>query len=654
MIKSYIPLYRKYRPQSFNDLVGQEAISTTFANAIDNNRIAHAYIFTGPRGTGKTSSARILAKSLNCETGPTKSPCGICSSCVDITNGTALDVIEIDAASNRSVEDARDLIDKVQFAPVSGRYKVYIIDEVHMLTSAAFNTLLKTLEEPPPNLVFILATTEIHKVLDTIISRCQRFDFRRISQDDVVKRLEYIAKIENISIDKAALNLIARRSSGGMRDALGLLDQISVLSSIGNNIEPKDVINLIGALPEDSLISISRVIAQKDGGLLIQVLNNLMEMGNEPVQIVKELTLHYRDLLIAATVTTSLDGIINASKEFYEEITTVSNFYSQLELAQIIDRLSYTEKMVRNSTQPSLWLEVGLISICYRNDLSLIEELQKRIDKLEEAILSGKIPETMQPDYLKKQPIPVYKAPIERKEAPQIKPKIQEPIIEQIQQKSEPQIVDSITIKAELEPEIMQDRPTENKQTPEEEDHREDTSTLSFTQYPIETTWQQILDNVLHPPTKGILTSIAFPLAITSEEIVIGVIGDTFISQLKEEKRMKSIEDAVSQVMNKLPGIRIVHAPNPEEPKKEKKKETSNIQNVLPKQQSQNIKKYNIEEEPIHKKITTTEISDDIDIGQEEFTGIIAEGTIENQIKEDLPEQVEYVKSIFQGRIIKL
>lgn len=650
MIKSYIPLYRKYRPQSFADLVGQEAISKTFANAIDNDRIAHAYIFTGPRGTGKTSSARILAKSLNCEKGPTKTPCGVCSSCIDITNGTALDVIEIDAASNRSVEDARDLIEKVQFAPVSGRYKVYIIDEVHMLTSQAFNTLLKTLEEPPPNLVFILATTEIHKVLDTIISRCQRFDFRRITQEDVVKRLEYIAKIENISVGKAALNLIARRSSGGMRDALGLLDQISVLSSMGKSIEVDDIINLIGALPEDSLLHLSKVIAQKDAGKLIQLLSELMDNGNEPVQIVRELTIHYRDLLIAATLTTSLDGIINTSKEFQNELTDVAKMYSQLELAQIIDRLAYTEKMVRNSTQPSLWIEVGLISICYRNDLTLIEELQKRIDKLEEAILTGKLPDTMQPDYLKKQPIPVYKAPIEIKEASTVKAPITKTAIE---------MKEEVKIQTEVAPltatientAILETISIEEPLLEKEINNDERSNILKPSTFPIESTWQKILDNVLHPPTKGILTSIAFPMAITSEEIVIGVIGDTFVSQLKEEKRLKSIEEAISQVLDTIPPIRIVYSPNPEPPKKNQKIEPAKQVGGI---KSQSYSKETIINENKNKETECSDQYDNLDDIAIEEKDVITDNTIERQIMEDLPEQVEYVKSIFQGRIINL
>ena len=226
---NYLPLFRKYRPQSFKDVIGQEFTVRALENAIKLNKIANAYLFCGPRGTGKTSSARIFAKSLNCIEGPTVNPCQKCQSCLDVTNASGLDVIEIDAATNRGIDDAKELINKVQYAPMNGKYKIFIIDEVHMLSKEAFNALLKTFEEPPKNVIFILATTEPHKVIETIVSRCQRFDFRRITIDDIVKRLREISDIEKINIDDEALYTIAKNVSGGMRDSLALLDQASIL-----------------------------------------------------------------------------------------------------------------------------------------------------------------------------------------------------------------------------------------------------------------------------------------------------------------------------------------------------------------------------------------------------------------------------------------
>ena len=259
MEQNYLPLFRKYRPQSFKDVVGQESLVKALSNAIELNRIANAYLFCGPRGTGKTSSARILAKSLNCEHGPTLTPCQECASCKDITNATGLDVIEIDAASNRGIQDARELISKVQYAPINGKYKIFIIDEVHMLSNDAFNALLKTFEEPPKNVIFILATTEPHKVLETIVSRCQRFDLRRITTEDIIKKLREISDIENIKITQEALFTIAKNVSGGLRDSLALLDQVSILG-LKDEITKEMIEDLLGKVNFDVLLNLLKDI----------------------------------------------------------------------------------------------------------------------------------------------------------------------------------------------------------------------------------------------------------------------------------------------------------------------------------------------------------------------------------------------------------
>ena len=242
----------------FADITGQESTVKALSNAVQSGRIMHAYLFCGPRGTGKTSSARIFAKSLNCVNGPTVTPCGTCAGCLDVINSTPVDVIEIDAASNRSVDDARNILEKVQYAPLHGKYKIYIIDEVHMLTNEASNALLKTLEEPPENVIFILATTESHKVLETIVSRCQRYDFRRITTADIVKRLDFIAKSENIQITDEALLAIAKNAAGGMRDAVALLDQLSVLGQNGT-ITVDDVNEILGQISYDKVNRINTV-----------------------------------------------------------------------------------------------------------------------------------------------------------------------------------------------------------------------------------------------------------------------------------------------------------------------------------------------------------------------------------------------------------
>ena len=270
------------------------------SSAIELDRISHAYLFTGPRGTGKTSTARILAKSLNCQNGPTTKPCGECQSCKDITNSIPIDVIEIDAASNRKVEDTQNILEKVQYVPVNGKFKIYIIDEVHMLTNHAFNALLKTLEEPPENVVFILATTEVHKVLDTIKSRCQRYDFRRITTDDIVKHLRYIANEEKINITDDALFAIAKNSAGGMRDSISLLDQLSILG-ISKEITVDDVNLILGRISFDVLYKLSNTIINSSSAEAIEILNQIYNSGNEPLQILTNLSEYFKNLLIVKT-----------------------------------------------------------------------------------------------------------------------------------------------------------------------------------------------------------------------------------------------------------------------------------------------------------------------------------------------------------------
>lgn len=297
---AYEPLHHKYRPQVFADLVGQDAIATTLTNAICSQRIAPAYLFTGPRGTGKTSSARILAKSLNCLSSekPTPMPCGTCNVCQEVTKGNSLDVIEIDAASNTGVDNIRDLIEKAQFAPVQCRFKIYCLDEVHMLSTAAFNALLKTLEEPPDRIVFILATTDPQRVLPTIISRCQRFDFRRIALAAMVQHLAHIAEVENIAITPTAIELIAQIAQGGLRDAESLLDQLSLLTG---EIDNTQVWDLVGVVPEQALLALLQAIVAGQPALIVEQTQTLLNRGREPLGVLQNLAGFYRDLLIAKT-----------------------------------------------------------------------------------------------------------------------------------------------------------------------------------------------------------------------------------------------------------------------------------------------------------------------------------------------------------------
>ncbi|MEC4819909.1 MAG: DNA polymerase III subunit gamma/tau, partial [Scytonema sp. PMC 1069.18] len=358
---SYEPLHHKYRPNTFAELVGQEAIATTLTNAIRAAKIAPAYMFTGPRGTGKTSSARILAKSLNCLNSdqPTPKPCGVCDVCQGITKGYSLDVIEIDAASNTGVENVRDIIEKAQFAPVQCRYKVYAIDECHMLSTAAFNALLKTLEEPPKHVVFVLATTDPQRVLPTIISRCQRFDFRRINLEAMEKHLTHIACTEKINIAPEAITLIAQISQGGLRDAESLLDQLSLLSG---EITPDQVWDLVGSVSERDLLFLLNAIASNNPEAVLDCTRKILDRGREPLMVLQNLASLYRDLLIAKTAP-SRNDLVACTPHTWEALI---DFAQEFDISTILagqQVLRTTEVQLKNTTQPRLWLEVTLLGL---------------------------------------------------------------------------------------------------------------------------------------------------------------------------------------------------------------------------------------------------------------------------------------------------
>ena len=339
------PLYLKYRPQKLAELVGQEMIARTLNNAINMKRIAHAYFFTGPRGCGKTSSARILAKSVNCKNGPTIDPCGICTNCLEIAQGISPDVIEIDAASHRSVEDAAQVIEKCHLAPQTAQHKIYIFDEVHMLSKEAFNALLKTIEEPPNNVIFILATTEENKVPSTIISRCQKFAFKTIETEPLLKHLNFVCAEENIKLSEKALLKIVKQSKGGLRDALSLLDQISILAPIGELIEDKAIFDLFGAVSEEALGELLQALINYDKQKAWQITEDFLKAGQDTLQL-------QRNLIEFAT--DRLEADIKANKASDRLIT-------------LIDELMKAEYSLRTASQPVLKLKTIILSLCVQN-----------------------------------------------------------------------------------------------------------------------------------------------------------------------------------------------------------------------------------------------------------------------------------------------
>ncbi|MDO4670030.1 MAG: DNA polymerase III subunit gamma/tau [Aerococcus sp.] len=359
---SYQALYRKWRPQQFSDIVGQEAVSKTLRNAIRENKTSHAYLFTGPRGTGKTSAAKIFAKAVNCPNQVDGEPCNTCPICTAITEGTLADVIEIDAASNNGVEEIRDIRDKVRYAPTEAENKVYIIDEVHMLSSGAFNALLKTLEEPPANVIFILATTEVHKIPATVISRTQRFDFKRITSLDLIARMAYILEQEAVSYEPEALEIIARTANGGMRDALSVLDQ--VLSFSDDMITAEMARQLTGTLSNEQKITYETQLYQQETAEALKTLRAILADGKEASRFIEELLLFTRDVMMAKEVGAkqAVDLMPNYGDEFYALAKAVSVDF----LYQVMQTFKNTQSEIRFSMQPNIYLEVATIRLSQR------------------------------------------------------------------------------------------------------------------------------------------------------------------------------------------------------------------------------------------------------------------------------------------------
>lgn len=676
---TYIPLYRKYRPATFSDVVGQEAIVKTLTNSIELGRVSHAYLFTGSRGTGKTSTARIFAKSLNCEKGPSPEPCGVCSSCRDINSGSAIDVIEIDAASNRKVEDARNLLEKVHFAPVAGKYKIYIIDEVHMLTTEAFNTLLKTLEEPPKNLVFILATTEAHKVLTTIISRCQRFDFRRIKNDLISKRLEYICKQEKLNIDKKALSIIAKRSAGGLRDALSLLDQVSILASTQKEVTDKDILTLLGSMPEEILSKVTDSIAQKDTATLLSLLDEIISLGNEPVQICRELIGYFRNLLLAKTAPKIEDikDMLTTGEATLEILTNQRDAFEAEEIVQILEQLSKLEKTIKSSSQQHLWLEVGLIGICHRENIHVIKDMEDRISRLEQAISSGQIqaaaPARYNPQAIIK---PAATKPPQTEEIvtliddmgisePEAKIAVQEA------PKPKPVIVSTAPVTI-IEPkeevtdapatETLPHEPAETEQpTPvpaiqeiaaEPQAEPEHSMTQTATAAPASSgnlvdLWKQLLKGIESKPSQAIFMSQGKPVQINAEKIIIAFEHEIFVKKAQEKSKIDPLEEAARKMFGDLPQLVIrMAAPDDDKIRRQSVQTTAVIEE---------------KKTPITQFIPKSELKPAPKIAEPESNSEAIEEDVITQLSNvnqtvermNISEQAKMIVDLFNGKIIE-
>ena len=392
---AYVALYRAYRPKAFGEVSGQKVIIRTLQNALLHDKIAHAYLFSGPRGTGKTSIAKIFAKAVNCKNQPNNEPCNECDICKGIDNGSISDVIEIDAASNNGVDEIRDLRDKVKYMPSVGRYKVYIIDEVHMLTTGAFNALLKTLEEPPKHVIFILATTEVHKVPATILSRCQRFDFKNIETSDIVIKLKQIAEIEHINITPEAIYAVAENAEGGLRDAISLLDQ--AISFAGETIQEDDVHQVSGSVAKHSLIRMLQAISNKEIPVAMSVLKELLAEGKEITRIVNDLILALRDLLLE-----------KSTKIESPKYTALTSVFSIDKIYFYLDILNQLQQDIRTTHQKRAYVELAVIKMMEHQQLKAIEydgiiqSLKNDIQELKEHIKSQPKQHVVQPQVTRK------------------------------------------------------------------------------------------------------------------------------------------------------------------------------------------------------------------------------------------------------------
>ncbi len=659
MNEKYIPLYRKYRPQTLEEIVGQAHVKKALTNAIELNKVAHAYLFTGPRGTGKTSTARILAKSLNCVEGPTIHPCGKCPSCLDIINSTPIDVIEIDAASNRSVNDAQNILEKIQYAPVNGKYKIYIIDEVHMLTTQAFNALLKTLEEPPENVVFILATTEVHKVLDTIKSRCQRFDFKRITTEDIVNHLKYVAKQENINIEDDALLTIAKNAAGGMRDSLALLDQLSVLDT-DHAITTEDINMLLGRLSFDVLNRLSQCIIHSQPNDAIEIFNDIYNSGNEPTQILLNLLNYFKNMLIVKNCKSEL--VLELTQTTESQAKTLKEQANELETQQIvflIDKIQHYIQELKMTTNQHLWLEVAMIDLANLAENSKFIELQNRISRLE----GGEVQQEVVVHNYKTPPAPVQKPSMKPAIAPSHTPVVSEVqhVAQEVKEEPKPQVYYQTAAQPKQMPQIEEPKVQEIAETPQEAFPAVNTS--GYEHADLVTMWHELLANITSTPTRELLKQLGKPIEITPENVVIAIKQEIFVKQWSEETKKKTIVDAVDKLFSQKGSNVVIRQPLPSDAQVNIASTPKQLV-AKPASKSEPVAQDSSNEEPLPQKKPEQEVSmttkvdvekptsdpDMVELVEVEVPDEKTESKIES---ETVSDQVRMVKDLFEGKIVE-
>ncbi len=373
----YLVLARKYRPQSFGEMTGQEHVVRTLSNALKSGHVAHAFLFTGPRGVGKTTAARLVAKCLNCVNGPTAAPCGVCAPCVEIAGGRSVDVIEIDAASNNGVDNVRDIVEAVKYRPARDRFKVFVVDEVHMLSTGAFNALLKTLEEPPEHVVFVLATTDVHKVPETIVSRCQRFDFQRLTQQQIADQLRKVAEAEGLRVSDGALALVARAAEGGMRDALSMLDQVR--AACGEAADDAAVAEVVGAVDPGAVARIAGALIRRDGAAVLVEVEALHARGQEMKRVAEELVRHLRNVVVAKLVPQAPLDLPDPERR---DVRAQAEAAAAPQLTRLFDLAQRSVAELKLSEQPRYALEVALLKACFLAPGAEVQDLIARLEGL--------------------------------------------------------------------------------------------------------------------------------------------------------------------------------------------------------------------------------------------------------------------------------
>ena len=526
---SYIALYRKWRPTQFKDVVGQEHITTTLKNQIIYNRIAHAYLFTGTRGTGKTSMAKIFAKAVNCAQHDQGEPCGQCDICKEIESTKIMDILEIDAASNNGVDEIRELREKVKYPPSLGRFKVYIIDEVHMLSQGAFNALLKTLEEPPQHVIFILATTEPHKLPATILSRCQRFDFKRVSVKDMINRMDYICKDMNVSIEKEALELIAKNAEGALRDALSILDQCLSFGEDHQEISYQNIVDTLGLATDEWLYQISQSILNQNTQETIELLHQMIDGGKDIIQIVKQLTEYFRNMLMVKALLQAED-ILELSKEQMQILAQQGKQANEEKLFRFINHLSEAENKIKFSSQPTIIFEMELIKLCKNPNDKTLESLIERIELLEE-----------------NPPRPVEN---KRQDGIQISKRKDPPIRDQTSLKEKP----ISTLKQKKSPELK-DKP--NFEIPKNKEVSGQRISLSLKD--IKEKWQDILSQV--KKKKALVEAVlkeGQPAKFNQNKLTITFDLAFHQVKLSERENIEFLEKTISQVMGSMVKVECV------------------------------------------------------------------------------------------------